>query len=62
MIDFPKGSGFNCTSCGQAGCKTYDTEQKIWRHLVFFHHEAFIKARVSSRDCPRCGPLLMAVA
>ena len=61
MIDFPKGSRFSCPDCGQLDCKSYDTEQKSWRHLNFFQHEAYLTARVPRSDCPRCGPRLIAV-
>jgi transposase len=61
LIDFPKGSRFSCSVCGQADCKAYDTERKSWRHLNFFQHETFIEARVPRSDCPRCGPRLVAV-
>lgn len=61
LVDFPKGSRFACPACGQADCTVYDTEQKTWRHLNFFQHEAFITARVPRTDCSRCGPRLAAV-
>ena len=53
--NFPKGSLFNCPACGQKGCRAYDTEQKTWRHLNFFEHEACLKARVPWIRCPECG-------
>jgi hypothetical protein len=30
LIDFPKGSRFSCSVCGQADCKAYDTESRPW--------------------------------
>jgi transposase len=55
-IDFPKGSTFSCPICGESGCKAYDTEQKSWRHMNFFEHEAYLTARVPRVTCPHCGP------
>lgn len=53
-LDFPRGSLFACPSCGNP-CKAYDTEEAQWRHLNFFQHEAYLKARVPRTDCPACG-------
>lgn len=60
-IDFPKGSLFTCPSCGQRGCKAYDTEEKAWRHLNFFQHEAYLIARVPRVECKDCGIKLVDV-
>jgi transposase len=46
-INFAKGSTFffaNETVSGEY--KAYDTVQKEWRHLNFFEHECYLKARV----------------
>ncbi len=51
-IDFPKGSTFSCPECERAGLKAYDTEEKCWRHLDFFQHQAFLSARVPRVECP----------
>jgi transposase len=54
-LDFGKGSRFACAECGAAGCPAYDTEEKAWRHLNFFQHEAFLHARVPRVTCKNCG-------
>jgi len=51
-IDFAKGARFRCPECGAAGCKVHDTEEKTWRHLNFFQHEAYLTARVPRVICP----------
>ena len=50
-VDFPKGSTFCCPECGRAGLKARDTEEKTWRHLDFFQHQAYLTARVGARGC-----------
>ena len=55
MLDFPKGSTFDCPECGLAGCKAYDTADKRWKHLNFFQHETYLHARVPRVDCKECG-------
>ena len=45
-IDFPRGSTFTCPKCGQTGIKAYDTQEKSWRHLNFFQHDAYLTARL----------------
>ena len=54
-IDFPKGARFACPECGVGGCKVHDSEQKTWRHLNFFEHEAFLTARVPRVICAEHG-------
>ena len=44
-LDFARGSRFACPQCGIAGCPTYDSEDKTWRHLNFFQHEAYLHGR-----------------
>ncbi len=51
-VDFPKGATFCCPECDRAGLKAYDTEEKSWRHLDFFQHQAFLTARVPRVECP----------
>jgi transposase len=51
-IDFPKGSRFSCPKCGRQGLKVHDTEEKTWRHLDFFEHQAYLTARVPRVRCP----------
>ncbi len=38
--------------CGREGCPVHDTEQKTWRHLGFFEHDAYLTARVPRVICP----------
>jgi transposase len=54
-LDFAKGSRFVCPECGTADCPAYDTEEKTWRHLNFFQHEAYLHARVPRVTCKTCG-------
>src|SRR5437870_5725399 len=49
------GSRFACPECGVAGCPAYDSEDKTWRHLNFFQHEAYLHARVPRVSCKGCG-------
>ncbi len=51
-IDFPKGATFGCPECGRAGLKARDTEEKCWRHMDFFQHQAYLTARVPRVECP----------
>jgi transposase len=44
-----------------AGCTAHDTEIKQWRHLNFFQHEAYIRARVPRAGCSDCGPRVVDV-
>ena len=55
QIDFAPGSRFPCPTCGAADCPAYDTEQKSWRHLNFFQHQAYLNARVPRVRCATCG-------
>jgi transposase len=54
-IDFPKGARFRCAECGRGGCEVHDTEEKTWRHLDFFQHQAFLSARVPRVVCEEHG-------
>ncbi|MGQ0562580.1 MAG: ISL3 family transposase [Gemmatimonadota bacterium] len=60
-IDFASGATFACPECGAAGCKAHDTEEKTWRHLNFFQHEAYLHARTPRVRCARCGVRLVQV-
>ena len=53
------GSSFSCPDCGQAGLKAFDTTKKIWRHLNFFQHEAYLIAKVPRVKCEQCGVRLV---
>ena len=54
-ITFAKGARFACPCCGASECPVHDTEQKSWRHLSFFQHEAYLNARVPRIRCKVCG-------
>ena len=54
-LDFARGSRFECPQCGTADCPAYDSEEKTWRHLDFFQHEAHLHARVPRVTCKSCG-------
>ena len=55
VLDFAKGARFACPKCEQPDCAVHDTEQKTWRHLDFFQHQAFLTARVPRIRCPEHG-------
>jgi transposase len=50
-LDFARGSRFACPECGVADCPAYDSEERTWRHLNFFQHEAYLHARVPRVTC-----------
>jgi transposase len=60
-IDFTAGGTFACPECAAPGCKAHDTEEKSWRHLNFFQHQAYLHARTPRVRCERCGVRLVAV-
>lgn len=60
-LDFPRGSTFICSECGQADLKAYDSVEKSWRHLNFFQHEVYMTARVPRTKCDKCGTHLVHV-
>jgi transposase len=52
-LDFIKGSTFPFVQDGAIGeYKAYDTIEKEWRHLNFFEHECYLKARVPRIKTP----------
>jgi transposase len=55
ILDFKKGSKFNCPECGTENCIIHDTKERTWRHLDFFQHQAFLTARVPRVSCTKCG-------
>jgi len=59
-VNFPKGSRFARPTCGQ-DCPVYDTQEKVWRHLDFFQHAAYLHARVPRVQCPEHGIHLVPV-
>ena len=59
-LNFPRGSVFDCPVCG-VSCKAHDTDERTWRHLNFFQHQAFLHARTPRVECSQCGVHLVAV-
>jgi transposase len=53
-VTFPKGSRFSCPVCG-AECPVHDVQEKTWRHMDFFQHEACLPARVPRVKCLEHG-------
>jgi transposase len=49
-VEFAKGARFPCPECERAGCAVRDTEEKTWRHLDLFQHQAYLTARVPRVD------------
>ena len=60
-VDFAKGARFPCPECERADCAVKDTEEKTWRHLDFFQHQAYLSARVPRVQCPEHKVRLVAV-
>lgn len=56
-LDFPRGARFSCPvdGCGQKACPVHDAEDKQWRHLDFFQHEAYMHARLPRVRCHEHG-------
>lgn len=54
FLDFKKGSRFACPECKELS-PVHDTNERTWRHLDFFQHQAYLTARVPRSDCPKCG-------
>lgn len=53
-LDFKAGSKFACPHCGKE-VGVYDSEERVWRHLNFFQHKAYLHAREPRVKCPDCG-------
>lgn len=49
-LDFTKGSNFPCPICNKLN-EIHDTKKRTWRHLDFFHYEAYLHARVPRTNC-----------
>lgn len=50
-LDFSRGARFACPECKEKDCPVHDTEDKTWRHLDFFQHQAYLHARVPRVRC-----------
>src|SRR5664280_1362039 len=48
---------FSCPvdGCGQKACPVHDAEDRQWRHLDFFQHEAYMHARLPRVRCHEHG-------
>ena len=53
-LDLPPGSKFPCPECG-AACGVHDRTERAWRHLNFFQHKTFLRARQPRVNCPEHG-------
>jgi transposase len=53
-VDFKPGSTFACPDCAEL-CKVHDTAEREWRHLNFFEHQCFLKARLPRVSCKAHG-------
>lgn len=60
-VDFAKGAPFLCAECERAGCAVKGIEEKPWRHLDLFQHQAYLTARVLRVECPAHKVHLVAV-
>ena len=62
-LDFPRGSRFACPElgCAETACAVHDSDDKTWRHLDFFQHQAYLTARVPRVRCPEHGVHLVNV-
>ena len=60
-IDFREGRAVRVSGVRRAGCEVHDTEEKTWRHLDFFQHQAYLTARVPRVICPEHGVLQVKV-
>ena len=55
-IDFVKGSKFTVKEDDSTKQHpVYDTQEKEWRHLNFFEHECYLRARVARVKLPDGG-------
>jgi transposase len=53
-IDFIKGAQLPCPSCGKS-CPAHDTVSHTWRHMDFWQHPTFLRARVPRVRCSEHG-------
>ena len=62
-LDFPRGARFGCPEpgCAEMACAVHDTDEKTWRHLDFFQHQAYLSARVPRVRCTAHGVHLVNV-
>jgi transposase len=62
-LEFPRGARFGCPEpgCAETSCPVHDTDDKTWRHLDFFEHQAYLSARVPRVRCAEHGVHLVNV-
>ena len=53
-LSLPKGSKFHCPICGEEHT-SYDTRERVWRHLNFFQYRCYIHANVPRIECSEHG-------
>ena len=53
-IGADRGALYPCPECGKL-CKAHDFQEMTWRHLNFFQHHCYLKARVPRVDCKEHG-------
>jgi transposase len=53
-LDFAPGSQFPCPECGKL-CGVHDTDHHTWRHLDFFQHKTYLRARTPRVKCDEHG-------
>ena len=60
-LGYARGARFACPECSRSDCAVHDTQEKTWRHLDFFQHQAYLHASVPRVRCPEHGVHLVAV-
>jgi transposase len=60
-IGAERGTLYPCPHCGEL-CKPHDFKEYSWRHLDFFQHHCYLKARVPRVNCPKHGIHRVAVS
>lgn len=53
-LDFQRGASFPCPESG-VSCAVHDTDIKTWRHLDFWQHSTYLRARTPRVRCPQHG-------
>lgn len=53
-VSFPRGTKFTCPICGEEHT-SYDTRERVWRHINFFQYRCYIHAKVPRIDCSKHG-------
>lgn len=53
-MDFPRGSRFPCVECGEPS-PVHDAPEHEWRHLNFFEHQTYVRARQPRVKCDKHG-------